>query len=103
MFEEYFFLIDHIMLLCYYAFMRTTMDLPDGLFRKVKAISSLRGVSLKKFITMAIEHEVEANTLNLDTSRISLPIIPSKNPGSVSLSSERIAELLEWEDLHVSS
>jgi len=83
--------------------MRTTMDLPDNLFRRAKAISSLRGLTLKRFITMAIEHEVEANTVNLDHRRITLPLVPSKRPGSVFIDSKRIVELLVREDLDVSS
>ena len=91
------------MFLCLNVFMRTTIDLPDGLFRKMKAISSLKGLSLKKFITQAIEHEVEANAANLDSRRISLPLVPSKRPGSVFIDSEKIAEIFERDDLHVPS
>jgi hypothetical protein len=79
------------------------MDLPDSLFRKMKAISSLRGLSLKKFITQAIEHEVEANAANLDSRRITLPLVSSKYPESVSINSDKIADILEQEDLHVPS
>lgn len=83
--------------------MRTTIDLPDRLFKMAKAISSLQGISLKQFITRAIEHELETRNLNLNSTRVSLPIVRSKNPGSVSVSTERIAALLEAEDLSVSS
>lgn len=31
--------------------------------------------------------------------KVSLPLVPSKRPGSISLSSEKIARLLEYEDL----
>ena len=79
------------------------MDIPDELFRKVKAISSLRGLTLKRFITMAIENEVEVNAANLDSRRISLPLVPSKRPGSVYIDSKKIAELLEHEDINVPS
>jgi hypothetical protein len=48
------------MLLCEYAFMRTTVDLPDVLFRKTKALAALQGSSLKDFIVRAVQHEIEA-------------------------------------------
>ena len=38
--------------------MRTTIDLPDALFRRAKATAAARGVSLKQVITAAIEKEV---------------------------------------------
>lgn len=82
--------------------MRTTIDLPDRVFRKAKAVASLEGVTLKQLITRAIEHELEAGTPNLSPKRVSLPIVKSKRPGSVRVTSERIASILEDEDLHVS-
>jgi hypothetical protein len=82
--------------------MRTTIDLPDQVFRKAKAVASLEGVPLKQFITRAIEHELEAGTPSLNPKRVSLPIVRSKHPGSVRVTPERIASLLEAEDLHVS-
>jgi hypothetical protein len=46
-----------------YAFMliwivRTTIDLPDALFRKTKAVAALRGSSMKDLIVRAVEREV---------------------------------------------
>jgi hypothetical protein len=35
--------------------MRTTVDLPDDLFRRVKARAALKGVSLKEFFADLIE------------------------------------------------
>ena len=34
--------------------MKTTMELPDGLFRRVKSSASLRGRTMKEFITEAL-------------------------------------------------
>lgn len=35
--------------------MRTTIELPDGLFRQVKTLAVLKGVTLKEFFTAAVE------------------------------------------------
>ena len=78
--------------------MRVAIDLPDQLFKKAKAVSSLQGVSLKQFVARAIEHELETGNLKLSSTRVSLPIVRSQRPGSVSVSPERIAALLEAED-----
>ena len=83
--------------------MRTTVDLPDDLFRSAKALSSLRGISLKALITRALEHELESATVRIRPRRVTFPIVPSTRPGSVCVSSDRIARILEAEDAGVSS
>lgn len=83
--------------------MRTTIDLPDDLFRTAKAVSSLKGITLKTLITRAIEHEIESATVRLHSRRIEFPIVPSRRPGSVQVTPALIAELLEEEDRGVSS
>lgn len=88
------------MLLCLTVFMRTTVDIPDNLFKRIKVTASLNGITLKQFITKAIEHEVEAQSLAFEHKKVSLPLVPSKHPGSIALSSDKIAKLLEYEDLH---
>jgi hypothetical protein len=46
------------MLLCEYVFMRTTIDIPDALFRKTKATAAFRGSTMKEVIVQAIQKEV---------------------------------------------
>lgn len=38
--------------------MKTTIEMPDELFRKAKAVAALRGQSLKELITTAMEREL---------------------------------------------
>jgi methyl coenzyme M reductase alpha subunit len=38
--------------------MKTTLDIPDPVFRQAKARAALRGVSLRQFVTEAIEEKV---------------------------------------------
>lgn len=38
--------------------MKTTIEMPDKLFRKAKALAALRGQSLKELITAAMEREL---------------------------------------------
>jgi hypothetical protein len=35
--------------------MRTTLDLPDSVFRETKALAAMRGITMKQFIIEAIE------------------------------------------------
>lgn len=39
--------------------MRTTIDIPDPLFREVKATAAKKGLLLKEFITAALIRELE--------------------------------------------
>jgi hypothetical protein len=73
--------------------MRTTVDLPDTLFRKMKATAALRGVSLKQFITDAIEAEI-SKPPGGRRYRVKLPLIRSKRPGTLDLTNARIEDLL---------
>lgn len=73
--------------------MRTTVDLPDELFRKMKATAALRGMSLKQFITRAVETEI-SKPRQRKRHRVKLPLIRSKNPGTLNLTNAEIEDLL---------
>ncbi len=57
--------------------MRTTIDLPDSLFRKTKAVAALRGSSMKDLIVQALEREVTTAVTPSKRKRIKLPLIRS--------------------------
>ena len=42
-----------------YVFMRTTIDLPDELFRRTKASAALRGESMKEFVARALQDQLD--------------------------------------------
>jgi hypothetical protein len=78
--------------LCYYAFMRTTIDLPDPVFKRLKATAALKGVSLKGIILAAVEKELQPG--GLKKKRTKFPLIRSKEPGTLSLTNADIDEIL---------
>ena len=73
--------------------MRTTVDLPDPLFRRMKATAALRGSSIKDLITTAIESEISKRQSANDYS-VQLPLIHSKHPGTLDLTNAEIEDLL---------
>ena len=73
--------------------MRTTVDLPDALFRRMKANAALQGMSLKQFITRAIEAEI-SKPGESKGYRVKLPLIRSKHPGTLDLTNAEIEDLL---------
>jgi len=82
--------------------MRTTVEIPDHLLRRAKAAAALEGKSLKAFLTKAVMHELERSAeKKIVRKKVSLPLIPSKRPGTLQLSSEDIANILDKEDQHV--
>ena len=55
--------------------MRTTIDMPDTLFRKTKAVAALRGSSMKDLIVRAVEREVTNPAPTVKRKRVKLPLI----------------------------
>lgn len=49
--------------------MRTTLDLPDSLFKKAKLQAVHEGVALKEIVTRALERGLGADRTSLDAQR----------------------------------
>ena len=80
------------------------MDIPDDLFRRAKSTASLEGMSMKNFLLEAVQRELTRyESRRPARKRIELPLIRSKAPGSLKLTAETIAEVLDQEDAGVSS
>ena len=73
--------------------MRTTIDLPNDLFSQVKSRAALRGETLKEFVQSAIEKEISIEA-PASSFRVKLPLIKSRQPKSLSLTTAEIENLL---------
>ena len=73
--------------------MRTTVDLPDPLFRQVKSLAALRGSSLKEFIQDALQQAVTTGRVQRGR-RVRLPLIHSKRPGVLHLTNTEVEKHL---------
>jgi hypothetical protein len=73
--------------------MRITVDVPDPVFRKMKATAALRGVSLKEFPLNAVEQEVAKKPSSRDYT-VPVPLIRSKRPGKRALTNAQIEDFL---------
>jgi hypothetical protein len=80
--------------------MRTTIDVSDILYKKIKVSAAMEGISVKEFITRAVERELELSGSDFQSRRVRLPLVPSEKPGSLVLTSGDIAAALEEEDVH---
>lgn len=48
--------------------MKTTLDIPDKIFRQAKARAALRGISLRQFVTEALEKRISSTALTNSSS-----------------------------------
>ena len=76
--------------------MRTTIEIPDPLFRKIKSQTALRGESLKSFFTRAAAAELEKPEAPRP-KKAQLPFVRSTGE-TFNVSPEHLAEVLTEED-----
>jgi hypothetical protein len=82
--------------------MRTTLDLPDELFRQVKAKAALDGTKLKELLTRYVEAGLRqsAQSATQPHKRSSLPVIRARGKWTIpNLTPELEAKLAEEEDI----
>lgn len=77
--------------------MRTTIDLPENLFRRTKALAAVRGSSMKDLIVRALEREV--NSPGSDVRKFSrkhppFPVVHLKSGRKLDLSDFDFDDLL---------
>ena len=56
--------------------MRTTLDLPDEIFRQLKARAALLGTTVKELLTSYVEHGLRQSSRPAARRRSALPVIP---------------------------
>jgi hypothetical protein len=77
--------------------MRTTVDLPDALFRRTKAVAALRGSSMKDLIVQAIEREIsskERSAAKSPSQRSKLPVVHLRSGRKIDLTGFDFDDLL---------
>jgi|BogFormECP12_OM2_1039638.scaffolds.fasta_scaffold04576_3 hypothetical protein len=55
--------------------MRTTVDLPDPLFKRVKAEAALRGMKLRDFIARSLEQALTSGSRETRSRRVKFPLV----------------------------
>ena len=83
--------------------MRTTIDLPDDLYRRAKATAARRGMKLKDLVAEMLERGLNAPTADrpmVRERRTPFPINAPTPPGGPlpNLTNEQIADLIEEDD-----
>ena len=79
--------------------MRTTLDIPDELGKRVKLTAIRRGSSMKDLIVTALEHELSGRRQQDGGKTLHFPLVPSGKPASYDLKPEEISEILIREEI----
>lgn len=74
--------------------MRTTVDIPDPVYRQLKSKAARRGCSVKDLILRGVEAELTGGIRKPVGTRITAPLIKSKRPGWLKLDNKIINEIL---------
>lgn len=78
---------------------RTSIDLPPALHRKLHEAAARKGCSARKLILAGIEQVVESTTTSRPKRRLNLdeePLIPPAGRRRIGLTNEEIYELIEF-------
>ncbi|OGH59240.1 MAG: hypothetical protein A3G34_02870 [Candidatus Lindowbacteria bacterium RIFCSPLOWO2_12_FULL_62_27] len=79
--------------------MKTTLQLPDGLYRSLKVTAASEGRTLTELIQECLKKGLALmrSTSKRKHAPYRLPVIRSKRPGALNLTSEMMDALL-WDD-----
>jgi hypothetical protein len=75
--------------------MRTTIDIPDDLYKKLKSKAALEGTSVRNLMTQAAQSLLESEKLP-PIRKFRVPVIHSSRPGTLNMTNEEIDELISF-------
>jgi len=74
--------------------MRTTIDIPDAMYRRLKARAAADGQTAKALILRAVEQVLASK--HATGKKLKAPVIPSKRPGTMFLDNARIYDVISF-------
>jgi hypothetical protein len=75
--------------------MRITLDIPDEIHARLKALAKREGTTMRAIVLRAIEAELEAEGQG-PTRRGRFPVLKSTRPGSLNIDNETIYDLIDF-------
>jgi hypothetical protein len=76
--------------------MRTTVDIPDPLYRALKKKAAHEGFSIKELVLRGVELELRSAAKTKTGSQRRPPVIESDKPGSLDLDNAKIYEIIPF-------
>lgn len=75
--------------------MRTTVELPDSVYRRSERVARAQGVTIEELIVRIVEREVTSESESVTSSgQVTLPLLRSKHPGTLDLEGLNFDDLL---------
>jgi hypothetical protein len=75
--------------------MRTTIDIPDPMYRRLKARGASEGRTVKSLILEGAERILRSD-VERPARKVTLPLVRSKRPGSLRLDNARIYDVISF-------
>ena len=77
--------------------MRTTIDIPDDLYRELKSRAASEGGTIKQLILRGVKKTLESKRADAPKGRrLKFPLIDSKRPGTLHLDNKTIYDLIDF-------
>ncbi len=76
--------------------MRTTVDIPAPLYKRLKTRAASEGSSAKRLILRGVEQVLREKPPKLTRKRRKPPLIRSRRPGTVHLDNARIYDVISF-------
>ena len=76
--------------------MRTTVEIPDPIYRELKTKAASEGRSVKELVLRGVQTVLEPEKTSPPEGQLILPKIESKNPGSLKLGPEGVYEYIPF-------
>jgi hypothetical protein len=73
---------------------RTTIDIPNPLYRQLKGKAASEGRSVKELVLRAVQLELHTPPKKITPRKA--PVIRSKNPGTLHLDNDKIFEIIPF-------
>ena len=73
--------------------MRTTLDIPDEIYRDLKIKAARDGTPVRQIVLRGIKRELEEGVVERPIQKLRLPLIRSSRLGTLELTNEQIDEL----------
>jgi len=76
--------------------MRTTIDLPDDLYKNVRTVAIEDDTTLRQMVLYGLTLVLEKRASRAPAKRLNLPVIRSARPGTLDIDSEKIYEIIDF-------
>lgn len=73
--------------------MRTTVDIPDALYRELKSRAAREKVTVKQLILRGVQTELRPR-IGRKKRRVTFPLVQSKSPGTLEIDNAQIYQLI---------